>query len=93
MVPELRVRVPLEDGSIATIQHLPVTTLTKTLGQMTCPTGSSKGAIMQMQEEAQGWVKKNSSKQAQQIQPPISYQQAVLAWGLLWHQQHLCTIC
>ncbi len=38
--------------------NIPVTTSTKTLGQMTCPTGSSKGATAQMKEKAQGWVNK-----------------------------------
>jgi hypothetical protein len=52
--------VPLENGTAAAIQHLPVTTPTKTLGQMTCPTGSSDGAIAQMQEKAQGWLAKTS---------------------------------
>jgi hypothetical protein len=46
--PELKVMVPLEDGTATANEHLPVTTPTKTLGQMTCPTGSSEGAIAQM---------------------------------------------
>jgi hypothetical protein len=53
--------VPLEDGTAAAIEHLPVTTPTKTLGQITCPTGSSEGAIVQMQEKAQGWLTKAAS--------------------------------
>ena len=53
--------VPLEDGTAAAIEHLPVTIPTKTLGQMTCPTGSSEGAIAQMQEKAQGWLAKASA--------------------------------
>jgi hypothetical protein len=40
-LPDLRIVVPLADGTLATIEHLPVSTLTKTLGQMTCPTGAS----------------------------------------------------
>jgi hypothetical protein len=56
--PELKVMVPLEDGTAAAIEHLPVTTPTKTLGQMTWPTGSSEGGIAQMQEKAQGWLAK-----------------------------------
>jgi hypothetical protein len=40
---DLEIKVPLEDGSLAVIEHLPVTTTTKTLGQMTCPTGGSDG--------------------------------------------------
>jgi hypothetical protein len=50
--------VPLEDGTLAAIEHLPVTTPTKTLGQMTCPTRSSNGVIAQMQEKAKGWIAK-----------------------------------
>jgi hypothetical protein len=55
-VPKLSILVPLADGSHAPINHLLVTTPTKTLGQMTCPTGSSEGAILQMKEKAQKWI-------------------------------------
>ena len=55
---DLEIVVPLEDGTHTAIEHLPVTTSTKTLGQMTCPTGCSDGAIAQMQEKAQGWLSK-----------------------------------
>ena len=60
-VPELGIRVPLEDGTDVAIEHLPAETPTKTLGQMTCPTGGSKGAIAQMQQKAQGWLAKVSA--------------------------------
>jgi hypothetical protein len=50
--------VPLEDGSLAAIEHLPVTTPTKTIGQMTCPTGGSNGAVAQMRKKVRGWVDK-----------------------------------
>ncbi len=50
--------VPLEDGTLATIEYLLLTAPTKTLGQMTCPTDCSDGAIAQMQEKAKGWVAK-----------------------------------
>jgi hypothetical protein len=56
--PDLSIMVPLEDGTLAAIEHLPVTIPTKTLGQMTCPTGSNDGAIAQMQEKAKGWIAK-----------------------------------
>ena len=52
----MNILVPIEDGLLAAINHLPVTTPTKTLGQMTCPTGSSNGAIVQMNEKVQGWI-------------------------------------
>jgi hypothetical protein len=54
--PALSIMVPLEDGTQVAIKHLSVATLTKTLGEMTCPTGSSIGA--QMKETAQGWIAK-----------------------------------
>ncbi len=54
----LEISIPLADGSIARINHLPVSTSAKTLGQMTCPTGSSKGALQQMREKAQKWIDK-----------------------------------
>ncbi len=50
--------VPLEDGSLAAIEHMPVMTPTETLGQMTCPTGGSNGAVAQMREKARKWVDK-----------------------------------
>ncbi len=53
--------VPLEDGMAAAIEQLPVTAPTKTLGQMTCQTGSSEGAIAQMREKAQEWLAKASA--------------------------------
>jgi hypothetical protein len=56
--PKLSILVPLADGSHTPIKHLPVTTPTKTLGQMTCPTGSSEGAILQKKEKAQKRFKK-----------------------------------
>jgi hypothetical protein len=55
---EFSIMVPLGDGSFSPIAHLPVTAVTKTLDQMTCPTGSSAGAIAQMQDKAQKWVDK-----------------------------------
>jgi hypothetical protein len=55
-LPDLRIVVPLADGTLAPIEHLPVLTPTKTLGQMTCPTRSSTGAILQMKEKAQKWI-------------------------------------
>jgi hypothetical protein len=57
-VPESAILIPLADGSYAPIDHLPVTTPTKKNGQMTCPTGSSEGAILQMKEKAQKWIDK-----------------------------------
>jgi hypothetical protein len=55
---DLSIMVPLEDGTLASIEHLPVTTPTKTLGQMKCPMGCSDEVIAQMQEKAKGWVAK-----------------------------------
>jgi hypothetical protein len=39
--PDLTIGIPLDDGSLAEIEHLPVSSAVKTLGSMTCPTGSS----------------------------------------------------
>ena len=57
-VSDLKIFVPLAGGTLAEIEHLPVSTPTKTLGQMTCPTGSSDGALKQMCEKAQKWIDK-----------------------------------
>ena len=50
---DLKLVVPLDNGTLAPINHLTVTTPTKTLGQMTYPTGSSDEALQQMQEKVQ----------------------------------------
>ncbi len=42
---DLEILVPLADGTLTPIDHLPVTMPTETLIQMTCPTGSSDGAL------------------------------------------------
>ena len=55
---DLGIKVPLKEGSLETIEHMLVTNPTKTLGQMTCPTGGSEGAVAQMREKASGWVAK-----------------------------------
>jgi hypothetical protein len=54
--PDLAIGVPLADGSLAKIEHLPVSSTGKTLGLMTCPTGSSAAALGQMQQQGQEWV-------------------------------------
>jgi hypothetical protein len=60
--PDLNIMVPTEDGTFAAIEHLLVlSSPTKTLGQMTFPTGNSGGAIAQMNKKAQGWIDKAKS--------------------------------
>ncbi len=56
--PDLSIVVPLADRSLAPIDHPSVSTPNKTLGQMTCPTGDSTGAIMLMKEKVQKWIDK-----------------------------------
>ncbi len=55
-MPKFGIIVPLGNDTFAPINHLPVTSSTKMLGQMTCPTRSSKGAMLQMTKKAQKWV-------------------------------------
>jgi hypothetical protein len=43
--PDLQIRVPLADGSLKYIEHLPVSRAVKTLGSMTCPSGSNVAAL------------------------------------------------
>jgi hypothetical protein len=57
-IQQLSILVPLANGHVAPIKHLPVMTPTKALGQMTCPTESSKGAITQMKDKARKWIGK-----------------------------------
>jgi hypothetical protein len=43
--PDLQVRVPLANGSVADIEHLLVNGAVKTLGLMTCPSGSNAATL------------------------------------------------
>ncbi len=54
--PDLAIGVPLADGCLVEIEHLPVSSAVKTLGSMMCPTGSSTAALGQMQQQGQEWV-------------------------------------
>ncbi len=54
--PDLAIGIHLADGSLAEIEHLPVSSAVKTLGSMMCPTGSSTAALGQMQQQGQEWV-------------------------------------
>ncbi len=54
--PDLPIGVPLADGSLVEIEHLPVSSAIKTLGSMTCPTGSSAAALGCMQQQGQEWA-------------------------------------
>jgi hypothetical protein len=53
---QYEIRVPLADGSLADIKHLPVNGAVKTLELMTCPSGSITAALQQMQTQGQEWV-------------------------------------
>ncbi len=57
----MRMSVPIADGSTSPIEHFLVMTPTKTLGQTTCPIGSSNGAIGQMKEKSKKWINKAKS--------------------------------
>jgi hypothetical protein len=50
---DLSIGVPLADGNLAEIKHLPVASTVKTLGSMTCPAGLNKVAIERMQLQGQ----------------------------------------
>jgi hypothetical protein len=61
---------------MAPIDHLSINSPSKTLGSMTCPSGSSEGAFTPMREKAQGWVNRA-------IVGKLNRQQV---WFLLDHQ-------
>ena len=83
---DLEILVLLEDGTFAPIEHFPITSAMKTLGQMTCPTRDSNSAIVQMQVKAQG---KQTAWRAHHLFPG----QAILAGGFLWYHQQYTMIC
>lgn len=53
---ELQLVIPLADGSQAPIQHCGVDEAHKTLGTMTCPSGSQASTTARMKELAQRWI-------------------------------------
>jgi hypothetical protein len=56
--PDLAIGVPMSDGSLEEIKHLPCSSALKTLGLMTCPTGSNTAALGRMGQQGQEWVDK-----------------------------------
>ena len=52
---EWEIGVPLADGNMAAIEHLSVDSAVKTLGSMTCPSGSNKAAIIRMKSQCDEW--------------------------------------
>ena len=53
---EFQIRVPLADGSMATIEQYGVDQPAKTLGFMTCPSGSGDGALQFMLSKSTDWA-------------------------------------
>jgi hypothetical protein len=47
------VTVPMPDGTTAPITHQVAEDAQTTLGVVTCPSGNSKGSLLQMKEKAQ----------------------------------------
>ena len=80
---DMDILVPLEDGSMAQIEHLPLDASTKTLGSMTCPTGSSAGSLTQMVEKATEWKDKACAAKIH-WQTTWFPGEAVLAKGRFW---------
>ena len=79
----LLIGVPMPDGPVAQIEHLPVDTAKETLGVWTSPTGCNKKAIQAMQNKAQEWIdraKEGNMRQRDiwfltkhQLWPKVSY--------------------
>ncbi len=55
---DLAIGVPMSDGSLEEIEHLPCNSAIKTLGLMTCPSGSNAAALDRMRQQGQEWVDK-----------------------------------
>jgi hypothetical protein len=56
--PDLSIEVPMLDGSLEEIDHLPCSNALKTLGSMTCPIGSNTAALNRMRQQGQEWMDK-----------------------------------
>jgi hypothetical protein len=50
------IRVPMPDGTMSPITHQAVDDAQKTLGVVTCPSGNSKGSLLQMKKKTQKWL-------------------------------------
>ena len=55
---ELDIAVPMQDGSLFTIEHVAVRKSKETLRVHTCPSEENRGALKAMQDKAQDWVDK-----------------------------------
>ena len=53
---DLAIGVPMSDGNLKRIEHLSCNSAIKTLGSMTCPSGSSIAALDRMRQQCQDWV-------------------------------------
>ncbi len=85
--PDLAIGVPLADGSLAEIEHLPVESAIKTLGSMTCPTGSSAAVLGRMQQQGQEPRVGGSCKvgKTQPLEHVVYDGLEILAPGREWH--------
>jgi hypothetical protein len=50
------ITIPMPDGTAAPISHIAVDNAQKTLGVVTCLSGSSYGSLLQMKEKTQKWL-------------------------------------
>ena len=55
-VQEREICVPMVDGRFEAMEQLPLSSAIKTLGSMTCPSGSSASALSRMQQQGQEWI-------------------------------------
>jgi hypothetical protein len=53
---EVQMVVPLPDGSVKEIEHVPISEPKETLGVFTCPNGNPSGALSRMKGKAQEWI-------------------------------------
>ncbi len=80
---ELQLYIPLPTGSVAPIEHCGVDMAHKTLGTMTCPSGSTISTIDRMKEITKGWIDRATSANLSrrdlwfmatvQLQPKVLY--------------------
>jgi hypothetical protein len=54
--PEYEMVVPLPDGTVVEIDHLPVTESKETLGVFSSPIGDAAGGLVAMRDKAQEWI-------------------------------------
>ena len=77
-VDDYEMMVPMPDGSVAKIDHLPVTQARETLGVWSSPDGNAKETLAKMKEKGQEWI--DSAKEGHLLRRDVWFLVDVQFW-------------